>query len=171
MRYFPLLAVSVAIFASWPAAAHGQEFKRPDPNSPAGVEYQLPLDQARQNAAAGSKGRSSGHRALSQPGAAPLFGAGIATRHSAARSGEGAGRAAQAAGGRAGSTSGGAAARAGGDDAAKGDAGGANAVSKSSLGASDSGPATLRIAGIALAVLLAGGLLGLGLRHGLRTDS
>src|SRR5687767_15112379 len=76
MRYLPLFAVPIAILALAPAAAQGQAGKRPDPNSPAGVEYQLPLDQARQNAAGdGASTREKGSN--DRPASAPLFGAGI----------------------------------------------------------------------------------------------
>ena len=57
-----------------PAAAVGQERPKLDPNSPAGVEYQLPLDRAREEAA-GETQRDSGG-----PKPAPPFGVGLTER-------------------------------------------------------------------------------------------
>lgn len=66
-------AVAVAIIAAaalpiQPAAA--QDEVHFDPDSPAGKEYALPLDQARDEASGGAVNRASGERA-------PLFGVGI----------------------------------------------------------------------------------------------
>lgn len=64
---FLFLACSLYV----PVTASGQEQARPDPDSPAGVEYQLRLDQAREDAA---------HEGRSGPGRRkppPLFGSGI----------------------------------------------------------------------------------------------
>ena len=80
-RLVPVLAL-LALTAP-PAAA--QSGSQPDPDSPAGVEYQLPLDRVREETRGegGSPGRggSAGGGEGGQAGAAgsdaPLFGAGI----------------------------------------------------------------------------------------------
>ena len=165
MRYIRRPAVLALICALLPASAQGQAGKRLDSNSPAGVEYQLPLEQARQNATDGGRDKPKRDGTAARPGTVPLFGAGIVARK---RGDENAG------GGRQGDGGSGAGSRASGSNG--GDSGGGSgapgdpAISRSTVGAagSDDGSATLRTAGIALAVLLAGGLLGLGLRRGLR---
>lgn len=63
---------AVALPAQPAAAQDGVHF---DPDSPAGKEYALPLDQAREEASGGGSDGASGERA-------PLFGAGIAGRNS-----------------------------------------------------------------------------------------
>lgn len=173
MRYLRLPAVIAATcFLLLPAAAHGQG-KRPDPNSPAGFEYQLPLEEARKNAAGGGGDDKPGPAGARRSGdrAAPLFGAGIAATpkggdgaadgdggsHTAAT---GDGAATQSAG--AGST----------DDAGgrkSGDGSEGPKVAQASLPSADDGGGspTLWIAGIVLAVLLLGALMGLFLRRGL----
>jgi hypothetical protein len=173
MRYLRVIATTTAICILSPAAAQGQ-VSRPDPNSPAGVEYQLPLDQARKNAA----GQGDAKPTRGRGGAAskaPLFGAGIKTA-SAGRDGRGG---SSASGGSGASSSGEAR---DGSRAASGSSGGSDEggpvggslgssqpdVRKSAVVAeSGDGLGTLRIVGIAFGVLLLGGLLGLGLRRGL----
>lgn len=63
-----LLAVTVA-----PGAAAQDEGVFVDPETPAGKEYALPLEQARREAAPGANGRQDGDAASEQP----LFGVGI----------------------------------------------------------------------------------------------
>ncbi len=155
-------ALCVAAMLLFPVAARGQADAQLDPNSPAGVEYQLPLEQARKNArgsgSPGSRGDGAG-----RGGGSPLFGAGIMpvkASGGAQDRGSGAGEPASDAGSR--------------DSDARG-RGGADGdpesatIGPSTLGGPDEGggSAGLRIAGIALAVLLVGLLLGLLLRRGL----
>jgi len=70
-----LLACCCVLLLAAPAAAQDPQV---DPGSPAGTEYQLPIDRAREQARArsgglpGSGGRPSGE--------APLFGAGVETK-------------------------------------------------------------------------------------------
>lgn len=178
MRYLLRPATLGAICALLlPAAAQAQTAQRPDPDSPAGVEYQLPLDQARENAGGGDgaddpASREGGGRG-GRGAPAPLFGAGIVAAKGADRAiggGEGArrdgGNRAQGAG----EASGGAAASASGGSDEGDDPAGPQRIKRSGLSSPDDegGSATLRIIGIALAVLLAGALLGLLLRRGLR---
>jgi hypothetical protein len=73
------LSLAGALGGFGPPIAHGQE---PDPDSPAGVEYQLPLDRARKESAtkgpSGPRGPGGKDRAVTGGGdAARLFGAGI----------------------------------------------------------------------------------------------
>ena len=167
MRHIRLPAALAVACVLLPAAAQGQEAKRPSPDSPAGVEYQLPLEQARKNAAGegpGDSGASARRRGKARP--APLFGAGIAAAKANERSGD------AEDGGAAGSGrgDGGSDGTSGGDrDRAESTAVGAATLEDAlSSGDGDDGSATLRIVGIALAVLLVGALLGLFLRRGLR---
>ena len=73
MRWCAALAVSLAL-ATPAAAKDGAPKVAPD--SPAGTEYQLPVDHAR------NKGSSGGGSSPSSgtPGGAPLFGAGVEAR-------------------------------------------------------------------------------------------
>lgn len=142
-----------------PVAAQGQTGKPLDPDSPAGVEYQLPLEQARKNVGGGDRAG----------GPAPLFGAGVvaAGKSVTAKAGGAGGEAQGDSASEEGSSRSGAGGKAGRDSGATP---GSTAIKQATLGApdEDGGSATLRIAGIALAVLLVGGLLGLVLRRGLR---
>ena len=174
MRYVHRpLALCAICFLLLPAAAHGQRDAQLDPDSPAGVEYQLPLEQARKNLSPsdgdgpGSEGGrgSGGGRG---EGLASLFGAGIVPIKDGSGAQEGGDRGnadPAAAQGSSGSD------RAGGDQGrdGAGAGSGAAALRQPALGASDEdgGSAALPIAGIALAVLAVGGLLGLALRRGL----
>jgi len=108
-----------------------------DPNGPASKQYSAGLDRARQ------QGTGSGGSA-GVPGStarAPLFGKGISPKN--------------ASGGNQGSDAGGS------------EAGGSSSSASASLGSDGGGSNTLEIAGISLAVVLAGGLLALAAR-GLR---
>lgn len=133
----------IVIFAlGLPAAAAGQESPKLDPNSPAGVEYQLPLDRAREEAA----GETSREPGGSQR--APAFGTGVTERASSKDRGSG-----------------------GASDEGSGeiDAGEASATNTpaKTASATPEGGAGASVPLIAAAVLLVGGALGLGLRRGL----
>ena len=154
-----------------PVAAQGQAGVQLDPNSPAGVEYQLPLEQARKNAngeGGGGERPGSGEDRAGGGGVASLFGAGIvpASARDGAADGEvgGAGVNGRASGGGAGGAE--ADVRGAGERSTPG----SSAIRPAALDGVDEGggSAGLRIAGIALAVLAAGALLGLALRRGLR---
>lgn len=154
-------AISICAICSLllPVAAQGQAGKPLDPDSPAGFEYQLPLEQARKNVGGGDRAGGGGP--------APLFGAGIlAAKKTSAQAG-GAGDAQGDRTSEEDSSRSGTGGRAGRDSDSTP---GSTAIKQATLGApdEDGGSATLRIAGIALAVLLLGGLLGLVLRRGLR---
>ena len=167
MRYVRAFAALAALSVLLPSSAFGQTPKRPDPDTPAGVEYQLPLDQARKNVApdGDAKPRSGGD---TRADAVPLFGAGIvartANKERDGQNGTGDGDPGTERGSEA-STSG---------DGQAGDGEAADSgdppTRKAAVGAGDAGDggAMLRAGGIALAVLIAGGLLGLALRRGLR---
>ena len=156
------LALCAICFVLLPAAAHGQAGAQLDPDSPAGVEYQLPLEQAREKANRGG-GDGTGGRG---EGLASLFGAGVVPirdRAGMPRRGNGGGAEADSI-----SEPGSGNPRAG----RRGDAD-LDPVGQTGLiyPEEDEGSAALRIAGIALAVLLVGGLLGLALRRGLRQSA
>ena len=170
-----ILACSLVL----PAGAAAQD--RPDPDSPAGVEYELPLDQTRKDLSddgpgggeAGSGGgggeRGSGggggnadDGGSGGSGPAPLFGAGISRKASSggSQSGGGAGpkrgegsktREQQSADG--------------GGDASTDSDGSEPAVVQA--GTADGGSTGLLIPGLVLLVVLAGGAMGLLLRRGL----
>jgi len=162
-----------------PSAAVAQEPVQVDPDSPAGVEYKLPLDQARRDAApdAGGGGRGGGPRSGGGSGdPAPLFGAGI-TRVGAQGS-DGGNEAMADASDRSGgqesadSDDSGAAGVGGGDAAGPGAGESGRSFSTTAASAADGGGSTgLVLGGIALAVVVVGGALGLALRRGLRTTA
>lgn len=169
-------AVACALVA--PSAAAAQEPVQLDPDSPAGVEYQLPLDQARRDAApdAGGGGpRSDG----GSGGPAPLFGAGIApdgSQDGDAGGGDGTAddrdataddRKRSVGEQSRGSDDSGAPGAGGGDAAGPGASQSAPSFSATADGGGASNGLTL--GGIALAVVVVGGGLGLALRRGLRT--
>ena len=125
-----------------PSAAAGQESPKLDPNSPAGVEYQLPLDRAREEAA-GETQRDSG-----APKPAPAFGAGV-TESGPSPEGAGSG---------------------GSDEGARerrSDEVSATDTRAKTIRAASEGGSGASVPLIAAAVLLVGGGLGLGLRRGL----
>lgn len=145
MRSVQQLLLALACGLCLPAAAGAQEQPQLDPDSPAGVEYQLPLDQARDDAAGSGKGKAG---ASSE---APLFGSGIGKDGSTAAGGED---------GQPSSSS------------AKGGSAGSRERESTSErtgvaipGASESSSGGPSVSLIAAAVLLAGGALGLGLRR------
>ncbi len=160
MRHLRLTIALWAISSLVPAVAKGQADAQVDPDSPAGVEYQLPLEQARKDARGGGLGSQGG--AGGSEGVASLFGVGIVPAKATNARGRGSGP-----------QSGGPQGEGGGPQSEdRGPDAGSEAatIKRSALGSpdEDAGSATLRIAGIALAVLLVGGLLGLALRRGLR---
>ena len=127
------------------SSAAAEKGVHPDPNSPAGVEYQLPLERARQDAAGNEPAGSAAASAETRGGGkTPLFGAGVE------RSMRGATQ----------------------DSDTSKDAGGARSAAGAALPAvradaaeasatSDVGPSIL----IVLGVLLVGGIAGFGLRR------
>lgn len=87
------VALAVAAGLALPASAAAQSGAIPDPNSPAGKEYAMPLEQGRSSGGGGSHGGGSGSHgggSGSHGGSAaarPLFGSGIApSGHHAASS-------------------------------------------------------------------------------------
>ena len=157
------IAIVVVASLLLPAGATSQS-NRPDPDSPAGVEYELPLDQTRKDLSDDGGGGPAGRRDGATPGASgdsgdggpvPLFGAGISRDASVA--GEGRDQ------------------RPSNDDPAKAGAGGGSpaddntsepdpGVAKASTG---DGSTDLLLPGLALLVILSGGAMGLLLRRGL----
>ncbi len=151
-----------------PVAAQAQDSPRLDPDSPAGVEYKLPFDQARRDAVpdgGGGGGPGSGGGS----GDAPLFGAGIEphgarngggdTEAVIARAVERPDRGQSDGGGESGST--------GGGDAAGSGPGGAPPALTTTAAEAGGSATGLLLGGVALAVLVLGGALGLALRRGL----
>lgn len=172
-------AVACALAA--PSTGAAREPAQLDPDSPAGVEYELPLDQARRDAApdagggAGGGGPGAGPRSGSE-GPAPLFGTGITRKASPSGGGQATAdeaerrrqvvKSPERASGDSGDPG---AAGAGGEDAACPRAGD-SAPCLGSTAATDGGSSTdLILGGIALAVVVTGGVLGLALRRGLKT--
>jgi hypothetical protein len=143
-----LLLVPVAPAAAQESGVHV------DPDSPAGKEYAIPIEQARRQAAGASTSKDGGRAS----GDAALFGAGIAPRSG------GRGSSGQSGGGTGGGGSSGSNPSGGGGS--KGASGGQAANTAAArralaVASSDSGSsATFQTAAIALAVLLAGGLIG-----------
>lgn len=155
-----------------PAAALGQRGAQLDPDSPAGVEYQLPLEQARKNALAGDRDgpRARADHGGRRGGLKSLFGAGIVAAKAGVQGrGGGDGDASQGGRGAEQGTRGSDADDRGDPDASSS----GRDIRQSALGGADQdgGSAALRIAGVALAVLLVGALLGFALRRGLREST
>jgi hypothetical protein len=71
LAWLGAFALMVVLTATAAAAAQG-DAPHLDPTSPAGTEYQLPADRARQDASGGGSSGSGG-----TAGATPLFGAGV----------------------------------------------------------------------------------------------
>jgi len=151
-----------------PAGAAAQS-NRPDPDSPAGVEYELPLDQTRKDLSDDGDGGGGGGTDGSSTdapgasggsdagGAAPLFGAGISREASA----EGKGR------GQSQPNGDGAAAGQGDGSPADDNAGESGPAVAKASSSQDDGSTGLLLPGLALLVILAGGAMGLLLRRGL----
>ncbi len=163
------LLVGVAALLA-PSMALAQQ--QPDPNSPAGVEYALPLDQARDQARQKKPGKGKrGQRGAGK--AAPLFGAGISKGGSGAAGSDQSNADAAPGGGSAGGSAGDdASARAGskgsqpdGPGAQAGKSGAPNA-GRTAASVGDGGSQTGLLLGVVAGVLLLGGLLGAGLRRG-----
>jgi hypothetical protein len=162
-----LVAVLIGALAL-PAAAQAQgRGVFVDPDSPAGKEYAIPLEEARRHGAPGAEPGPGG-------GGPPLFGQGIERAPSASAAGGGS---AGSAGGGEGSGDGGRGGDRGAGKAADGEVLGAQetarerragsmAVEAAARGGSDA----LLTAGIAGAVLAAGLLVGFGLRRVLRSE-
>ena len=167
MRYVHRpLALCAICFLLLPAAAAQGQASQLDPERPAALEYQLPLVQGRKNANPGDGNGPGGDRA-GRGGLASLFGAGIVPvkDDAGAQDSGGRGGAEPVPGQGASGSDSGRRARGGRDTGS-----GAAAIKQGALGApdEDQGSAGPRVAGIALTVLLVGGLLGLVLRRGLR---
>ena len=135
-----LLIVTCALWL--PAVAAGQESPRLDPDSPAGVEYQLPLDRAREDAAGEGKGKSGEGKSP------PLFGSGVTEPEAKPPTASGA--SSDGSGSAAGE-------RSPGEAPARKTAKTVPATSEGGAGAS--------VSLIAAAVLIVGGALGLGMRR------
>ena len=121
-----------------------------DPNSPAGKEYAIPIDQARRQA----EGTSSGDGSRGSSDSAPLFGVGISRR-----AGGNTGSAKSAAGAARSSRGGTQGARRSGRSRSPGKSQASRLTSAASTDAG--GSATAQTAALVAAVLLAGGLIGL----------
>jgi hypothetical protein len=195
MRSKPLFhftGLAAALALAVPSVAAAQQ--SPDPDSPAGVEYALPLDRARDLAREKkqqSKGREGNRRQQGGKGAARLFGDGI-TKSVSNTGGAGSdqanadgvpGGASSAGNGSGGSDSGGSGSKGSGsngsgtdgENGSKARAGenGENGVAdRTAASVADGGSQTGLLLGVVAGVLLLGGLLGLGLRLGFgRNDS
>lgn len=153
------LAIAAALLL--PADAVAQEFAIPDPDSPAGVEYQLPLERARDIASAAGDSERPGGRSSDGPSTSspPLFGQGIRRE----RNGEARDSARSSRPNREGEAPG-SSLSSEGYARITGNEGSASTRPISTAGSGSSG---LLLPGIILAVLLLGGALGLGLRRGL----
>jgi hypothetical protein len=153
-----ILALTVSVLApAAPAAA--EKGVHVDPDSPAGKEYAIPFESAREDAAGGK-----GDRGGSQ-GNAPMFGVGISPGGGGTDSSAGGGSQGAAGGGSQGAAGGGTNRDSGGDvvGTARGSTASLRSLQDVSTGESTS--ALLSVLAIALGVLLAGGLLGLLVRR------
>lgn len=190
MRSGPLFhftGLAAALALAVPSSAAAQ--RAPDPNSPAGVEYALPLDQAREQARGKKqqkKGRGGNQGQQGGKGTAPLFGEGITkgvsdTGADGAGSDQANGDIVPGAAGSAGNGSGGSGSKgsgsgsngsgADGKNGSKAQAG-ENGANRTAASVADGGSQTGLLLGVVAGVLLLGGLLGLGLRLGFgRSDS
>jgi hypothetical protein len=156
----PLIALLVLVVAAPPAIARDDGVSV-DPDSPAGVEYAVPLDQARRDATGTAGGGSAG-----TDHGQPLFGVGI--ERASAGSGGGGGAKGSGGSGRSAGTGG---SSGGGTQAGAGEAG-RNGASAAAIEVAASGGSSTGMlsAGIAGGVLLLGLLGGLGLRRVLRDN-
>ena len=187
MRSKPLFhftGLAAALALAVPSAAAAQ--RSPDPDSPAGVEYALPLDRARDQAREKKeqkKGRDGNRRQQGSKGTAPLFGEGI-TKNVSNTGGAGSdqanaegvpGGASSAGNGSGGSGSGGSGSKGSGSDGSGSNGGngskaqagenGENGANRTAASVADGGSQTGLLLGVVAGVLLLGGLLGLGLRR------
>lgn len=164
-----LLAIAVVAASAAPIAG-AQEPRVPDPDSPAGFEYELPLDQVRRDATGDDRVRRE--RGPSTPGSstgAPLFGEGVSNGSASdpARGADGEAGAADGEPGaeRPGSSEGRRAAdRGGGRGETRTSESGAATPERIRASAQSEGSSTLTLVGLVLAVLLTGALLGLMVR-------
>jgi hypothetical protein len=158
-----LLAVLLAATPAPPAAAQ-EDGVFVDPDSPAGKEYAVPLQEARRQAAAGDNGNASSGQ--------PLFGEGIKRAEGSASGGSGGGSPGRDGSGKGAGSSGssGSEQRVRGDDASPGARAALPSAPRSAAieAAAADGSDGLMTAGIAAAVLAAGVLGGLGLRRFLK---
>ena len=161
MKRLALIPLFLAAVAAPPAGAQ-QDGVFVDPESPAGKEYAVPLDQAR-GEASGQVGSASGNAALFGEGIEPAGGGSAASRN-----GDRAGKPGT------GSRKGEGDSRQGEGESREGDAAPSPAgVGQSSAAieaAAADGSNGLLIAGIAAAVLVGGLLAGFGLRRLLRAE-
>jgi len=172
-----LTALAATLALAVPSVAAAQH--SPDPDSPAGVEYALPLDRARDQAREKKKerGREGDRKQGSAKKPAPLFGAGITkdgtsggagsdqSNANGAPGGGSSGQNGSGGSGSKGSASDGTGADEGnGAQANAGKNGAANNGTAASVG--DGGSQTGLLLGVVAGVLLLGGLLGAGLRRG-----
>lgn len=182
MRWRSVLVLALTAGIAVPAATSAQDGSRPDPDSPAGVEYQLPLDRAREEAAGRERDRRRGTG--EGGGSAPLFGAGIEPPNEVGESREPAGGEGLSSGGDGDGGNGGGRddGRDGieGESLARDDSGSGDGIrpareggspedppgAQSSSAADGGGSGSLVTIGIALGVLLLGAGLGLALRRG-----
>jgi hypothetical protein len=141
-RLVPSFIVSAVVLAcAAPAAARVEPGVHVDPNSPAAKEYAIPLQAARNDSGGGSRSRQTAR-----------FGAGIEPGSAHAARSDGNNRSPHKSKSHKLRL---------GDETRPG-------ISKTAAAAGDSGSPALRLGGIALAVVVVAGLLGLGLRRGLR---
>ena len=122
-----------------------------DPDTPAGKEYAIPIDQARREAQ-GTSQPNTGH---GSNGSAPLFGAGISPR-----SGGGAGSSDRGRGSHGSSKGGTVGARKSGGNPSQGERGASRPRAAIVASTDTGGAAAFQTATLVAAVLLAGGLLG-----------
>ena len=170
-----LTAFLIALLALPAAAAAQPSGVIVDPESPAGTEYAIPLEEARRHGSGGGDPRAGGE-ARGQP----LFGEGIEPAPGAGSSGAGSGGGAD---GESRGATGGPAPNGGGDGGPSAGRARERSVSEEDKGTPDrsaavaveaagagGGSDTLLSAGIAAVVLAIGLLVGFGLRRVLRTD-
>jgi hypothetical protein len=159
-----LLAVSLMV----PSVAQAQRGVFVDPDSPAGTEYRIPLEEARRHGA-GDEQRRTGEGVTGTSGQ-PLFGEGIERAPSASAAGNGSGAAAGDTGGGLNGTK-----QPGADKGGEGQAvrdettsrRGSSVAIQARAGGGSEMLATVGIAGAVLALGLVGGF---GLRRLLRSD-
>lgn len=164
-------AIACALLAASAAPATAQERVQLDPDSPAGVEYQLPLDRARLEAAP-SRGASRPSSGGDGGSGVPLFGAGIAPGGSQSSEALGEDRPADEGSAGGGQESEDAAAGGGGarGTGGPGEQGGSpSSLSTTTAGEGGGDSTGLILGAIALGVVAVGGGLGLALRRGLNT--
>ncbi len=149
------LCGSALVFLLWASPVAAQEpGVHVDPNSPAGKEYAIPIDQARRQADGGSSAKGS----HGPSGSAALFGAGISARGGRSAGGSSGTR---GTGDSAGSSKGGADGSVKSGGAVSQGVKGASARPAVAASTGSGSNATLLTAGLVAAVLLAGALLGL----------